>query len=61
MMVIKWGTGDGMEDPLDGPGEEDAINEPTSEVPDDTPRPADSLRSAWRRLRKAKEEQDRED
>lgn len=60
-MAIKWGSGDGMQDPLDGPASE-AVDEPTSEVPDDTPRPADSLRSAWRRMFRAKEpEQDRED
>lgn len=48
-MAIKWGSGDGMRDPLGGPASE-TVGEPTSEVPDDTPRPADSLRSAWRRM-----------
>lgn len=61
-MAIKWGSGDGMQDPLDGPGGDDAIDEPNSEVPDNTPRPADSLRSAWRRMFRAKgREQDRQD
>lgn len=52
-MMIKWGTGDGMYDPVNGPGDDDGVDEPTSEVPDETPRPADSLRSAWRRIREA--------
>lgn len=60
-MAIKWGSGDGMKDPPDGPAS-DAVDEPTSEVPDDTPRPADSLRSAWRRMFRADDrQQGRED